>query len=345
MASPILVTGAAGFIGMHVARRLLADGREVVGLDILSAYYDPRLKAARLAELERFQSFVSRRSILPSAPPSPLCLRANASLCRASRGASRRAPLVVNPLCLRGCQLAGFLNLLEACRTMAVPPSSLCVVLFGLWRQYARAVFHLRQCRPSAEPLCRDQEGQRTHGACLCASFALPATGLRFFTAYGPWGRPDMAMWIFTEAIMAGRPSSCSTGDRCCATLPMSTTWWKRWCGWSPCRRRPMLAGRATRRTRPAAARPGGSKTSATARRSSSPRPVELIEQSGRQVRGAGACAQQPGDVAATLAPIPRTLERAVGFRPRNPDRRGHWPICRVVSQFCPALNRRQSHW
>src|SRR5256884_8224279 len=87
-----------------------------------------------------------------------------------------------------------------------MPASGLCLVFVGLRREQPRAVSRFRQCRPSLESLRRDQEGKRADGPRLCASVCLPATGLRFFTVYGPWGRPDMAMWLVTEAILEGRP-------------------------------------------------------------------------------------------------------------------------------------------
>ena len=145
--------------------------------------------------------------------------------------------------------------------------------------------------------------------------FQVPATGLRFFTVYGPWGRPDMAMWLFTEAILRASRSSCSTTARCAATSPISTTWWRRWCAWSIARRAATRHGRARRPIRAAAPRPGGSTTSATTSRSRCSHLVELIEQAlGRSARRE-LLPMQPGDVPETYADVD-DLMRDVGFRP-----------------------------
>jgi len=205
----ILVTGAAGFIGYHVSRALLARGDAVIGLDNLNPYYDPRLKAARLAELARI------------APDAFTFLRADFSDAEALSRALDTADFdrivhlgaqagvrysLENPRAYVTANLMGHLNLLEIAR--------------------ARRSSHIVYASSSSvyggnETLPFRVEDRVDHPVSLYAAtkkadelmsesyahlFRIPATGLRFFTVYGPWGRPDMAMWIFAKNILAGRP-------------------------------------------------------------------------------------------------------------------------------------------
>ena len=130
--------------------------------------------------------------------------RAAISVRRASRRASRRALFADQSARLCRCQLAGLSQRARRLPPQRLPASGVRVVVVGLRRQHQAAVFGARQRRSSDQPLCRDQEGQRADGAFLQPSLRLPATGLRFFTVYGPWGRPDMAMFIFAKAIIDG---------------------------------------------------------------------------------------------------------------------------------------------
>ncbi len=205
----ILVTGAAGFIGYHVSRALLSRGDEVIGIDNLNPYYDPALKADRLAELERL------------APDAFAFVRADFSDGEALERALAQAEFdrivhlgaqagvrysLENPRAYVSANLMGHLNLMEIAR--------------------ARRSSHLVYASSSSvyggnESLPFRVEDRVDHPVSLYAAtkkadelmsetyahlFRLPATGLRFFTVYGPWGRPDMAMWIFTRKILAGEP-------------------------------------------------------------------------------------------------------------------------------------------
>jgi len=204
---PILVTGAAGFIGFHVARRLLAVGRDVVGIDNLNSYYDPSLKSARLVELTAFPSF--RFEKLDVADREGI----------AALFDTYRFPYVVhlaaqagvrysltNPHAYVDANLVGFINVLEGCRHNAcrhlVYASSSSV--YG-----ANTRLPFRTSDNVDHPISLYAATKKANEAMAHAYahlFGLPATGLRFFTVYGPWGRPDMAMWLFTEAIVTGRP-------------------------------------------------------------------------------------------------------------------------------------------
>jgi UDP-glucuronate 4-epimerase len=207
LADPILVTGAAGFIGMHVARRLLSIGHDVIGIDDLNAYYDPRLKEARLGELKPFSNFQFVRTDIADRKSM------------AELFATHRFPYVVHlaaqagvrhsltdPHAYAHANLAGFLNVLEGCRQTAcrhlVYASS-----SSVYGANSRAPF--RTSDNVDHPLSfygATKKANELMAHSYAHLFALPTTGLRFFTVYGPWGRPDMAMWLFTDAILKGRP-------------------------------------------------------------------------------------------------------------------------------------------
>lgn len=207
MEGPILVTGAAGFIGFHVARRLAEAGSRVLGLDNLNAYYDPDLKRARIAELRKHASFRFEKCDLADRKavadlfaaerfPSVVHLAAQAGV----------AHSLVDPHPYIDSNVLGFLNLLEGCRHNGcrhlVYASSSSV--YG-----ANTRMPLRVSDSVDHPVSLYAATKRSNelmAHVYSHLFKLPATGLRFFTVYGPWGRPDMAYWLFTEAILAGRP-------------------------------------------------------------------------------------------------------------------------------------------
>jgi len=204
---PILVTGAAGFIGFHVARRLLADGRSVVGLDNLNAYYDPALKQARLGELAKAAPFrFVKLDLADRAGMASLFDKHRFSRVVHLAGQAGVRYSLVDPHAYADANLTGFLNILEGCRHAKsrhlVYASSSSV--YG-----ANSALPFSTAQNVDHPLSlygATKKANELMAHAYAHLFGLPATGLRFFTVYGPWGRPDMAMWLFTDAILAGRP-------------------------------------------------------------------------------------------------------------------------------------------
>jgi UDP-glucuronate 4-epimerase len=203
----VLVTGAAGFIGFHVAQRLLSAGRDVVGLDIVNDYYDPRLKEARLDILKRQSNFTFVKLDL-----------ANRAATK-SLFAEHRFPVVVhlaaqagvryslqNPHAYVDANIEGFINVLEGCRHndckhLLFASSS------SVYGANTKLPFSVRDNVDHPISLyAASKKANELMAHAYSHLYRIPATGLRFFTVYGPWGRPDMAMFIFAKAILDGTP-------------------------------------------------------------------------------------------------------------------------------------------
>jgi UDP-glucuronate 4-epimerase len=204
---PVLVTGAAGFIGYHVARRLLESGRKVVGLDNVNSYYDPRLKEARLAELAHFPSFQFVRIDLAHRIATEELFAAHrfpAVVHLAAQAGVRHS--LVDPHAYVDANLQGFINVLEGCRHFGCEhllyASSSSV--YGANTTLPFSVDHNVDHPISLYAATKKANELMAHS--YSHLYRLPTTGLRFFTVYGPWGRPDMAMFIFASAIVEGRP-------------------------------------------------------------------------------------------------------------------------------------------
>ncbi len=203
----VLVTGAAGFIGMHTALRLLERGDEVVGLDNLNAYYDPALKAARLARLEAHPGFTFVRGALEDRDAVGSLFaehRPDRVVNLAAQAGVRYS--IEDPNAYVDANLVGFVNVLEGCREVGVEhliyasSSSVYGANTKLPFSVADAVDHPVSLYAATKKANELMAHTYSH------LFALPTTGLRFFTVYGPWGRPDMALFLFTKAILEGRP-------------------------------------------------------------------------------------------------------------------------------------------
>jgi UDP-glucuronate 4-epimerase len=204
---PVLVTGAAGFIGFHVARRLLEMGRTVIGIDNINDYYDPALKEARRSVLSAFNAFrFFKLDIVDRAAVASLF-------------AEHEVPYVIHLAAQAGVRysldhphtyvdanLQGFVNILEGCRRygcrhlLFASSSS----VYGANTKLPFSVFDNVDHPLSLYGATKKANELMAHA--YAHLYGLPTTGLRFFTVYGPWGRPDMAMWLFTSAILAGHP-------------------------------------------------------------------------------------------------------------------------------------------
>jgi UDP-glucuronate 4-epimerase len=206
-ASPILVTGAAGFIGFHVAERLLADGRSVIGIDNLNAYYDPKLKQARLAELSRHGAFRFHKLDLNDRAGMAALFAEHrfAQVVHLAAQAGVRHSLTA-PHDYIDSNISGFLNVLEGCRH-AQSRHLLYASSSSVYGANTKMPFRVSQNVDHPLSLYgASKKANELMAHAYAHLFGLPATGLRFFTVYGPWGRPDMAMWLFASAILAGQP-------------------------------------------------------------------------------------------------------------------------------------------
>ena len=213
MSAPILVTGAAGFIGFHVAQRLLAEGHQVVGLDSFTPYYDPSLKEARFARLLPHNAFVGERVDLADAEATR-DLFARHRFERVVHLAAQPGVRFVDPQPYAASNLLGFMNMLEACRHGGVG---------HLVYASSSSVYGANGKLPFSEHDAADhpislyaatKKANEMMAHSYAHLFGLPATGLRFFTVYGPWGRPDMAVYKFTHAIAQGREIQVANGGR-----------------------------------------------------------------------------------------------------------------------------------
>lgn len=218
----ILVTGTAGFIGYHLANRLIARGDEVLGLDCINDYYDPQLKFDRLATagIDR-NAIVDNQAVQSALHPNYRFIKMRLedktgmeqlfreekfdAVCHLAAQAGVRYSLV-NPAAYIESNMAGFLNILEGCRHNGVK---------HLAYASSSSVYGLNESMPFSTSDNVDHPVSLYAASKKCNElmahtyshlFGLPTTGLRFFTVYGPWGRPDMALFLFTKAILAGEP-------------------------------------------------------------------------------------------------------------------------------------------
>jgi UDP-glucuronate 4-epimerase len=209
----LLVTGAAGFIGFHTARLLLERGDEVVGLDNLNAYYDPALKNARLEILQRHAGFrflkidVADREAMENVFSAEKFERV---VHLAAQAGVRYS--IVNPHVYVQSNITGFLHVLEGCRRHAVSH----LVYASTSSVYgANTQMPFTETQGADHPLtlyAATKKSNELMAHSYSSLYGLPTTGLRFFTVYGPWGRPDMALFLFTKNILAGQPIDVYNG-------------------------------------------------------------------------------------------------------------------------------------
>lgn len=315
---PVLVTGAAGFIGFHVARRLLADGGAVAALDNLNSYYDPELKKARLAELDGDPNFdFQQLDVADRAAMTELfaARRFDAVIHLAAQAGVRHS--LRDPHAYADANISGFLNILEGCRQTGckhlIYASSSSV--YG-----ANTRMPLRTSDNTDHPLSlygATKKANEVMAHAYASLFGLPATGLRFFTVYGPWGRPDMAMWLFTAAIMDGTLLKLFNNGRLRRDFTYIDDVTE------------AIVRLVNRPPEPSSAWSGDAPDPATSRAPwrlynvGNSRPVEVIELVRLLEQAVGRPAireflpMQPGDVLETCADSSE-LEQAAGFRPNT---------------------------
>jgi UDP-glucuronate 4-epimerase len=205
----VLVTGAAGFIGFHVAAALARNGERVLGVDNLSPYYDVRLKEARLAELRKLPSFaferldISERGGLANLASSH---RDVTQVVHLAAQAGVRYSLL-EPRAYVSANLVGHLEVLEACRGIAGLKHLVYASSSSVYGGNTKLPFSEIDPVDTPQSLyAATKKADELMSHCYAHLYRIPITGLRFFTVYGPWGRPDMAAWLFTQAILAGEP-------------------------------------------------------------------------------------------------------------------------------------------
>jgi UDP-glucuronate 4-epimerase len=331
MPTTTLVTGAAGFIGFHVAQRLLERGDAVLGLDNLNDYYDPALKHARLGQLEKYRTFqfvkadVGDRGAMDALfaehrPPRIVHLAAQAGV-RYS---------LENPYAYTESNVTGFLNILEGCRRHGVE---------HLVYASTSSVYGANTKQPFSEhdpvnhPVslyAATKKANELMAHAYAHLFAIPATGLRFFTVYGPWGRPDMALFKFTRGILAGERIPVFNQGQMIRDFTYVDD---------------IVEGVVRTLDHPAAPDPGWRGDAPDPATSYAPwrvynignnEPVLLLDCISILEDCLGRKANmeflpvQPGDVLSTMADVSE-LEEAVGFRPATPLRTG---IARFVEWY-----------
>jgi UDP-glucuronate 4-epimerase len=319
----ILVTGAAGFIGFHVARRLLERGDHVVGLDNLNAYYDPALKAARRGLLEQHRNFgFVHAELADAATMSQVFARGrfDAIVHLAAQAGVRYS--VENPRAYVDSNVVGFLNVLEGARAhgtghlVFASTSS----VYGLNRKLP-----FEESQNTDHPVSLYAATKKANEAMAHSYahlFGIPCTGLRFFTVYGPWGRPDMALFKFTRGMLAGESIPVFNEGRMIRDFTYVDD---------------IVEGVVRIADRPAAPDPDWDPQSPAPASSSAPwrlynignhRRVELMRYIRALEEALGVEAKlnllpmQPGDVEATEADT-SALERTTGFAPATPVEEG----------------------
>lgn len=318
----ILVTGAAGFIGFHVATILLERGDEVVGVDIVNDYYDPTLKEARLNLLREYSAFsfikmdVANRVAMADLFRTPF----ERVIHLAAQAGVRYS--LTNPQAYIDSNIQGFLNVLEGVRAQRCPhltyasSSSVYGANTAMPFSVAQVVDH------PVSLYAATKKANELMAHCYSHLYRLPTTGLRFFTVYGPWGRPDMALFLFTKAILAGEPINVFNNGK----MRRDFTYIDDIANG--------VVRISDRPAKPDAQWNGDAPNPAT---SSAPyrlynignsNPVELDEFIGEIEKATGKKAirnympMQDGDVPATFADV-SALERDFGYRPRTSVREG----------------------
>lgn len=316
---PILITGAAGFIGFHLCQRLLADGRQVVGLDSMNEYYDINLKRARLARLKEFPNFrFDQIDLTDRDRISALLLSVNPEIVvnLAAQAGVRHS--LTNPHAYAESNLTGFLNILEGCRHASVG-HLVYASSSSIYGGSTRMPFSVHDSADHPLSLyAASKKANELMAHTYSHLFGLPTTGLRFFTVYGPWGRPDMALFIFTRAILAGEPIDVFNYGNMQRDFTYIDD---------------IVEGIDRVMQQPATANPQWKSATPDPATSSAPfrihniggnspvqlnRLIEVLEDALGRKANRNLMPLQPGDVPATFADV-SSLEEATGFKPKIP--------------------------
>jgi len=205
----LLVTGSAGFIGFHVARHLLDRGEHVIGIDNLNPYYDVALKRARLAQLEGRDGFAFHPVDVADPTAVTALVERHPDIDRIIHLAAQAGVRysLTQPLAYVEANVKGQVVLLEAAHRLPALKSFVYASSSSVYGANAKQPFSVedRADHPVSLYAATKRAGELITES-YCRLYSLPCTGLRFFTVYGPWGRPDMAAYLFTDAILAGRP-------------------------------------------------------------------------------------------------------------------------------------------
>jgi UDP-glucuronate 4-epimerase len=205
----VLITGAAGFIGMHLATLLLARGERVIGVDNLNPYYDPKLKEARLAKLQGLGDFVFHKAEISDREAMEAVAAKHPEIEQVVNLAAQAGVRysLVNPYAYTESNIEGFLVVLEMCRHLPNFKHLVFASSSSVYGGNTKLPFSTDDRVDNPVSLyAATKKANELMAHCYSHLYRLPATGLRYFTVYGPWGRPDMSAFIFAKAILAGQP-------------------------------------------------------------------------------------------------------------------------------------------
>ena len=328
---PVLVTGAAGFIGFHIAQRLLCNGCDVIGVDSMNDYYDPTLKESRRTELAKSNQVRFVKLDLADREGVARLFKEYRFRCvvhLAAQAGVRHS--LKDPFAYVDANLTGFITILEGCRHNSCR-HLLYASSSSVYGSNTTMPFSVHE--NTDHPLSlygASKKANELMAHAYAHLFGIPMTGLRFFTVYGPWGRPDMAMWIFAKAILAGEPIRLFNNGNMLRDFTYIDD---------------VVESVVRLVDRPPAGNPAFSTASPDPASSSAPwrlynignnKPVEVLEVV-RLLEGTiGKKANrelvpmQPGDVPATYANVD-DLMRDVGFRPSTPIGEG---IARFIEWY-----------
>ncbi len=318
-----LVTGSAGFIGFHLAERLLKRGIEVVGFDNLNDYYSVQLKRDRLARLSNYDNFTMVEADLADQAEVDAVFR-NHDFERVVHLAAQAGVRysLVNPRAYIRSNIDGFINILEACRNAKTPHLTYASSSSVYGGSTAIPFSTSNQVDHPYSLYAATKKANELMAHSYSHLYELPTTGLRFFTVYGPWGRPDMAMFLFTKAILAGEPIDVFNAGKMRRDFTYVDD---------------IVEG--VDRTSEQIAKPDPNWNSNSPAPASSTAPyrifnignnqpvelsrfIEVVEEALGQKAEKNMMPMQPGDVPATYADID-DLESAVGFRPATSIEQG----------------------